>query len=618
MFPNSQAKEVTLKDYLVVLRRRIWIVLACFFPVAVLSTIRAFNQIPLYIASSKILIESDAPRFVPQNEFSPTSYFNKEYFQSQINIITSRQLARKVVENLIASGDATFTRAEEPESQIFLEGVKVVQLPGTQILTIGYVSPDPVKAAKFANTLTNIYIQEDIQKRKGATETASGWLETQLVEVQKRLENSEAALVEFLQKNQIISMPEIDKKEQYTLDALKGDKLKVESEIAELSKRYKAKHPKLIALNTRLDSLNNGIKEETKKMLDLNAKLLQYNLLKREVESNKNAYEVLVGKTKAAEVVKEYSNTNIRIIDLADVPREPFSPNRRRDITAGVFLGLVLGVGLAFFSEYLDSTVKTAEDVEAYVRLPFLGYVPSVKQEVKTDKDIDVASFKLPHSRIAEAYRSIRTSIIFSAPEDRPLKTILITSAAPQEGKTTVSINLGIVFANANEKTVLIESDMRKPRIANSLGIENKQGLSSFLAGASNLDAVIKQTMVANLFLIPSGPKPPNPAELLISAKTRHLLEELKSRFDRIIIDSPPVITVTDTAILANTVDGVIDVVRAGFLNIEIILRGRQRLYEAKSRIIGVILNNVNVKKEDSYYYYHYYYAEDSEKGKKA
>ncbi len=370
----------------------------------------------------------------------------------------------------------------------------------------------------------------------------------------------------------------------------------------------------MISLNNRLDAVNKNLGDESKKLLALNDKMIQYNVLKREVQTNRSLYDALLKRAKETEVDRDLRASNLRVIDWADVPRAPFSPNRERDVITGFVFSLFCGVALAFILEYMDSTVKTAEDIEMYVRLPFLGYIPTARSEAKISKDIDLASDKAPHSRIAEAYRSIRTSIIFSAPEDRPLKTILITSASPQEGKTTVTANLGTVFAHSNEKTLIIEADMRKPRLAKSFTIENKVGLSSFLTGASNLDESIQRTFIPNLFIMPSGPKPPNPAELLTSRKPRLLLEELRGKFDRIIVDSPPVLTVTDTAILANMVDGVIDIVRASFLNIELILRGRQRLYESKARIIGVILNNVNVKKEDSYYYYHYYYSDDKEK----
>lgn len=588
-------------------------IFACIVIISTWSSIKAFKKVCLYQASTKVLIERNTPdlgvSFQPQRSYM----FDKDYLQSQIAIIKSRTMSKKAVDILTASGDNSFANFKEAEL-LFSGGVSINVQQAGNIINIGYISTDPVKAAKYANALTNAFLQQDLAKKMEVTQLATGWLSNQLVDLRKKLSDSEIALSKYIKDNRIVSVTDIEKNTQGSIERLRQDKLSIENELGELSKRYKPKHPKMVALNTKLEIVNNSIDTESKKLIELNEQMIQYNALKREVQSNKSLYESLLRRSKETEVDKELRLTNIRVIDWADVPRAPFSPNRKRDVTTGIMFSVIWGVGLAVLLEYLDSTVKTAEDIEMYVRLPFLGYIPTARSEAKVAKDIDLASDKAPHSRIAEAHRSIRTSIIFSAPEDRPLKTILITSASPQEGKTTVSCNLGITFAHSNEKTLLIEADMRKPRIAKSFGIENKVGLSSFLTGATNLDESIKLSPIPNLFIMLSGPKPPNPAELLTSKKPRIMLEELKTKFDRIIVDTPPVLTVTDTVILANMVDGAIDVVRASFLNIELILRGRQRLYEAKSRIIGVILNNVNVKKEDSYYYYHYYYSEDKEK----
>lgn len=613
MLPSSKIRDVTIKDYLVIIKRRALVILACLLIVTTRATLKTLKKVPIYQANVKIIIEKTLPQVAPFPQIYEPSWVDREYIQSQISILTSRSLAKKTVENLITAGDTTFVGATQPEGS-FLGGVRVNEASGTSILNVGYVSTDPIKAAKFVNALAETFIQEDVARRIEASKYAVGWLEIQLAELKNRLGDSEAALNEYIKANEIVSVVDIERKTNAVLDDLKRQKITVENELVELSEHYKSKHPKMIALNTRLEAVNKSIDEETKKLLEVNEKMIKYNAFKREVDSNKSLYESLLKRIKETEISKELQTTNIRILDLATVPGAPFSPNRKQDVSQGIMLGLFLGAGLAFFLEYLDSTVKTADDVETYVRLPFLGYAPSVaKGEAKTNKEIDLISQNIPHSRISEAYRSIRTSIIFSVPEDRPLKTILITSASPLEGKTTVSINLGIVFAHVNEKTLVIEADMRKPRICNSLDLDNKVGLSSFLTGTSDLETSIRQTNIANLSILSSGPRPPNPTELLTSAKTHSFLEELKTRFDRIIIDSPPVLTVADTSILANIVDGVIYVIRAGALNIDMILRGKQRLSEVKSRVIGVILNNVNVKKEDSYYYYHYYYAEEKE-----
>lgn len=611
MLPSSQLRNITIKDYLIIVRRRAWVILLCVAITGTDATLKTLKKIPMYQASARILIEKTIPQITPmQQVYNPG--WDREYIQSQVNILTSRMLSAKAVKSLIASGDATFAKMRDPVPA-FLGGVKVGIVVGTQLVDIGYVSRDPVQAAKFANALAETYIKEDVGRRTEASRYASGWLQVQLTELKKKLEDSEKEMSDFIQKNQIVTISDIEKRTQSALDGLKSDKMKIESEITELSKRYKSKHPRMISLNSRLETITKDIKEETQRLLDLNTKTMQYNTLKREMDSNKSLYESLLKKMKETEVSTDLETTNIRIIDLANLPGAPFSPNRKRDVTQGMTMGFLLGFILAFFLEYLDSTVKTAEDIEIYVRLPFLGYAPSAKREVKSriSKDVDLLSYRLPHSRLAEAYRSIRTSIIFSSPEDKPLKTILITSASPQEGKSTASINLGIVFAQANEKTLIVEADMHRPRIADSFGIENKVGLSSVLAGAAALNTAIKETLVHNLYLLPSGPTPPNPAELLVSAKSHQLFDDLKKGYDRIIIDSPPILTVTDPAILANMTDGVVHIIRAGYRNIEVILKSRQRLNEVKARIIGVILNNVNVKREDSYYYYHYYYAQE-------
>ncbi|MCX5713065.1 MAG: polysaccharide biosynthesis tyrosine autokinase, partial [Candidatus Omnitrophica bacterium] len=383
----------------------------------------------------------------------------------------------------------------------------------------------------------------------------------------------------------------------------------------EASKRYKEKHPKMIGFYSELESVKQKIKVETDRLLDLNEKMIQYNVLKREVESNRQLYESLLKRAKETAVSEELQTSQIRIVDPAEVPRSPFKPKVAQNIIFACILGIGLGLGAAFFLEYLDSTVKTAEDVELYVKLPFLGYVPAVrKEELAPGSGIDLLTHRNVGLVTAEAFRSIRTSIIFSSPEDRPIKTILITSTLPQEGKSSTVVNLATAFAQKNEQVIIVEADMRKQRLAKSLGVDAREGLSSFLASPVALEQVIKKTSIPNLSIITAGPVPPNPAELLTSAKIKILFDELKKKFDRIIIDSPPVLAIADTAILANVADGVIQVIRAGFVNLDGILRVKQRLIEAKARILGVVLNGVEIRKEDSYYYYHYYAQDKKDK----
>ena len=611
MLPSSQLRDVTIKDYFIILKRRIWVVLACFITISSWFTIKTFQKVSTYYSFARVQIQSTTPQLTPGiTQVTPLPfYIDREYIQTQIGILTSRTMAKKAVELLIASGDNYFVGMPDSD-KVFASGVSVNVQVGTQIINIGYYSTDPIKSAKYANALANTYLQEDVQRKVSVTKNATGWLEAELEALKKKLEKSEEVLNNFGKENSMVLSPdELEGKDETVISQLKKQKVALEGDIAELSKRYKEKHPQMIALKMKLDAMNENIEKQSNKLFNDSASTVKYNILKREVESNKVLYETVLRRIKETEVSKDLQTSNIRIIDYADVPRAPAGPNRKRDVSTGIMLGILVGLGLALLLEYLDSTIKNAEDVETYVKLPFLGYIPSAKQELKSDKDIDLACNKLPQSRIAEAFRSVRTSILFSTPEDRPLKTILVTSTSPQEGKTTVSTNLSIVFAYSKEKTLLIEADMRKPRITHSLNVDNNSGLSSYLAGTTSFEESVKPSFIPNLFIMPSGPKPPNPAELLTSTKSRSLLEEAKTKFDRIIVDTSPVLTVADASIIANMVDGVIQIIRASFQNIDLILRSRQRLLEVKSRIIGVILNNVDVKKEDSYYYYHYYYV---------
>lgn len=611
MLPSSELKQVTIKDYLVILKRRIWVILACFIIVTSIATLKTFKQVPVYLATVNLLVETNIP--TPLEPVTGVWVPVTEEMTTQSEVLRSRALAKKAIDKLISEGDRAFAGMDDPEPA-FIGGIKIDIIRNTRIMRLGYKSTDPIKAAKYANLLADVYIRSDIEKRTNLTTGAREFLEKQLGDIKTKLSDAETALNTYAKENKIISIPDIERKTSSTLEGLKAEEVQLEKEIANLSKRYKSKHPKMIEVTTKLESVNKALEDETNKLLEITDKLKQYDVLKRDVDSNKALYNSLLSKTKETDLGKNLEATNIRVQDYAVIPKIPFIPDRKKDILTGILLGLFTGVGLAIFLEYLDSTVKNAEDIEMYVKLPFLGYIPSAKTEIKSKEDIDLIVYKMSQSRIAEAYRSIRTSIIFSAPEDKPLKTILVTSAVPQEGKTAVAVNLGIIFSRANERVLLIDADMRRSRMYQVLGIDRRLGLSNLLTGTASLDDVIKQTFIPNLFFLSSGPVPPNPAELLSSAKIRVVLEELKSKFDRIVIDSPPITSVADTSILSNMVDGVIDVIRAGFINIDLILRGKQRLTEAKSRVIGAILNDVDLKKEDSYYYYHHYYSEEKKK----
>ena len=338
--------------------------------------------------------------------------------------------------------------------------------------------------------------------------------------------------------------------------------------------------------------------------------MIQYNALKQEVESNQQLCQSLLQRAKETDVSEKIEASRIRIIDTAKAPNSPAYQRRLRDITLSIFFALFCSLGVAMLLEYLDSTIHNSEDIRLYVNLPFLGYISSTGRDAKADIDKDLLCHKQPGSIIAETYRVVRTAILFASPEDEPSKSILVTSSLPQEGKTLISLNLAQIFAQAGERVILIDVDMRRPRVHKTFNIEQKKGLSDFLVGEVDLKDIIKPTSIDNLSVITSGTIPPNPSELLHSAKVRTLLDGLKTRFDRILLDSPPILSVADTSLLANMVDGVVLVIKGASTHLDAIAHSKSKIQEAKGRIIGVVLNNIEAARTDKYYYFHYYAKE--------
>jgi capsular exopolysaccharide synthesis family protein len=363
-----------------------------------------------------------------------------------------------------------------------------------------------------------------------------------------------------------------------------------------------------------VEEVNKKIKEEEDSLLALNQKMVQYNLLKNDVDTNQQLYTSILTRAKETGVDQTLESSNIRIIDSARPEARPSKPNKTRDVILSVIVALVYGLGLSVFLEYWDSSIRTAEDVTSYLNLPFLGYIPSFGKEIKTDHERAFFCSQKTTNPITESFRALRTSILFSTPEDKPLKSILITSSAPGEGKSLVSTNLAEIFCQVNERVILIDVDMRRPMLYKLFQVDQKPGLSAYLTGSATLDSIIRTTAMPNLSLITSGSIPPNPSELLSSGKIRSLIEELKLKFDRIILDAPPTISIADAPLLANIVDGVVIVVKGASTRLDVVMGAKKRISESKGKILGVTINNVIPEKEDRFYYYHYYYAEGKDK----
>jgi capsular exopolysaccharide synthesis family protein len=365
----------------------------------------------------------------------------------------------------------------------------------------------------------------------------------------------------------------------------------------------------------------------------------EYNIKKQEVATNRKLYDDFMGKSNQANLQIQEQQNNLRVIQAAQLPLGPAGPNRFRAILLSLILSLGAGVGLALLLEYLDNTVKTVEDVARYAQLPALGIIPARigspsrkrlskapangtgKLQLATPGAVPRNSQLMAldqRSSAAEAYRVLRTSVLLST-AGQPPKLILVTSGQPGEGKTTTAANTAVSLAQLGSSVLIIDCDLRRPAMHKVLGTDNAIGLSTYLSRDIGLDKVIQKLPIDNLYFLPSGSIPPNPAELISSDKMKELLQTLTKTYDHILIDSPPLINVTDPVILSTLVDGVMLVVHGGKSTRDVVRRARQELTGVGAKVFGVVLNNVDLKREgyNDYYYYRYYgnYEQDEAAG---
>ena len=372
------------------------------------------------------------------------------------------------------------------------------------------------------------------------------------------------------------------------------------------------------------DLLSKALDNQKTEVNAMSEKMIQYNILKREAEANKALYDSLETKLKEAQISSGLKSSNLRIVDPAMIPSTPSRPAKGRNIALAFLVGLVGGIGLALLREYLDNTVQTPDDVETLARLPALAVVPAFGAQVAEAKSvgffktastkghqrhIELVAQHLPKSPMSESFRALRTALLLSRP-DRPPQVILVSSALPREGKTTVAANLAVTLAQLGDKTIIVDADLRKPGVGRllNLGTGKHAGLSSFLAGVSTLDLVsVPHPAIPNLTAIPTGPLPPNPADLLASHKLTDAIAELRTKYKFIVIDSPPIMAASDAVILSVKADGVLLVVRSGETPKVAFTRTCSLLTSVNCHLLGIVLNAVNSSAPDYYYSYRYY-----------
>lgn len=368
----------------------------------------------------------------------------------------------------------------------------------------------------------------------------------------------------------------------------------------------------------RYRGLEQNLIDLDRELSAIEAKVTEVVILKGNVDAintdlaSLNAEEAILQKRLEPIIASVWEDRDsVSITQRAAEPIEPYSPNRTANLVLGTIVGLLGGIALAFLLDYLDDTIRTKDELAKIADVPLLGIVPNIVGRAAEPSKKDLFAHHQPKSTISEAYRGVRTALTLSA-QGPMQKVLLLTSAGPREGKTTTAINLATVLAYSGARTLLIDADLRKPRIHKSFGLSNARGLTNLIIGRDDPLEACAPTAVERIDVLPSGPIPPNPSELLGHPRMREILQRLRERYDHIIVDTPPIGAVTDAAVLATIVDGVILVVHAGKTRRQIVMRGLEQLRYINARIVGVILNNLRmgrVRYYPGYYHYYYYYA---------
>ncbi len=724
------SQESTLREYMRVLIKRKWLVIAVVGGIFMVVAVASLRQTPIYEAAGQIVVNKADSNLITFKDSQPVlDYYDQSDMDTEVRILQSDLMALQVIRqlnldkrpefgghsdqkqpNLVADPLQTDSNRASALLGTFRGNLHVVLIPNTRIIEIHYNSTDPQLAASAVNTLAATYVEQNFKTKFESTMQASDWLSKQLVDLQMKVETSQEKLVRYQKEHEILgndekqnittekldelnkemTMAESDRMQKEAvyrqtqsndpdavaaaiisdtggggsgatsglLDRLRETQANLRIQIADLSTQLGPSYPKVAQLNNQLKEIDRQLQSETNKAVNhlkgqylaalqrenmlrdafdkqkqeankLNESAIEYSILKRDLDSNRTLYEGLLEKLKEAGVTAGLRSNNFRIINAARVPTSPSEPNIPRNLAFALVLGVISAIGLAFILENMDNTVRTPEQAQALSGLPSLGMIPlgsksgshgagSKRLALTGSREVvEIVTQVRPQSQMAESYRALRTSLLLSN-LGAPPKVIMVTSARPQEGKTTTSINTAIVLAQKGVSVLLVDADLRRPSIHKTLGMGPHSGLSNVLTGSATLQQTITTSpILPNLFIMPAGAPPPNPAELLASSNMRDLLAELRELYDHIVIDTPPTLSVTDAVVLSPRADATVLVIRSGHTTKQALRRARDILTQVNAHVAGVLLNAVDLTSPDYYYYYEYqgkysqYYQEE-------
>lgn len=570
MANSEDALEFDLGWALGVLHRRAWVAAAALCMTLGAAALYVFTATPIYRATALLLIEKE-DRNKGYNEAQLSDTADDDYYHTQYRLLTSRTLLKRVYAEAGLSQRPEFASGVDA----LVAGVQVAPVVRSRLVNVSVESEERELAARLANAVTDAYVAQNVENKLFLSrEVLRALYERDRPRSRAGVDADHASLPA------VVNNPLIQQ--------LKGSYAALEARYGELSSRYTAEHPERARLKSEMDALAARILDETRRI----------------VESMKT------------QLSGQMLGNNVRVVDPAEPPQSPARPRKVQVLVLAALFGVALGVALCFTVENLDQTIRTQDDVHGRLGLALLGAVPRSNLFKGESGEEYYQLVNDAKSLTGESFKNIRTMLGFAA-AGRELRTILVTSAVQGEGKTFLAINLALAFAQLGEKVLLIEGDLRRPNLHKRFGLSRENGLSSFLAhgeDVAELSALLHPAIVPNLSVLPCGPIPPNPSELLSLPRLKALMGWAKERFDHVIVDGTPVLPVSDAQLWGRQVDGGLFVVQFGGVRSAVVARAVEKLKEGGLALTGAVLNQVTAGGAgygDYYYHYQYYTAED-------
>lgn len=565
MADPTTSEELDFSHYLDVVLRRRWVIVSAFTIIFVSTLLYTFTARPVYQASALLVIEKERGGGQVQNG-SMIENLNEDYYQTQYKLLQSRSLLQRVYEVLSLHKTEDFS---EPRGMAKLQkAVTISPVLRSRLVYVRVDSHDAALAASVANTLSEAFVEQNLANQLFISKEV-------LQALQAKGGDSNAADLPAVVNSPLIQ-------------SLKGEYAKLQSSYAELYARYTEKHPAVIRVKSSMIALDAQIRSETARIVAS---------LKTELSG-------------------QLKGNNVRVIDVALTPEKPIKPKKLLSLLLGMIGGLAIGIGLAFLIEILDQSVRTQEDVENKLGLPFLGQIPFASGRVGAVYD---ALLSKDLSLTSEAVRNLRTMVDFAGLSQN-IKTILVTSTVQDEGKSYVASNLAVVFSQLGEKVLLITGDLRRPSIHKNFRVSSERGLSDFLAKGQSVEELAELTQkseVPGVYVLSCGPRPPNPSELLNTPRLGALVSWAKANFDRVIVDCTPMYPIHDTMLWGRHVNAAVFVVRYGRTRAPLVSKACQRLREGGVQILGAVVNAAKpgglTYSSYGYYYQQYYHAYEQE-----